>query len=132
MPNPFQTKNLTLGQLGEKAAAVYLKKIGYGIICTNFTNSKGKRLGEIDIVAKDDAEFVFVEVKTRKGSTMDKIIIPEENINFQKLHKLKKIADFYIKTNNLWNCPHRFDALSLIQNEQDNSFKIKHLKNIFL
>jgi len=132
MFNFLQKKNLSLGQLGEKVAVEFLKKRGYLIVCTNFTNKKGRRIGEIDIIAKDKDEFVFVEVKTRKETPYQLSSNPEENINHQKLHKLQKIATFYIKNNNLWDSPYRFDGISLIYNEKTRTFKIKHLKNIFL
>ena len=49
------------GRIGEDAAAYYLYNKGYMIICRNFRCIQG----EIDIVAKDGKELVFVEVKTR-------------------------------------------------------------------
>ncbi len=125
-------KSLTIGQLGEKATAIYLKKLGYVIICLNFTNKTGRRLGEIDIIAKDGAELVFVEVKTRKRVANQNIIIPEENITLYKLFKLKKIVAYYIKTNNLWDYTYRFDAVSVLYNEKTQTFKMNHIKNIFL
>ena len=128
----FQKQIPSLGQLGEKAAATYLRKIGYRIIALNFTNTTGRRLGEIDIIAKDGQELVFVEVKTRKEPLSGKIILPEENINRSKLFKFKKIVDYYLKTNNLWDEAYRFDEISLIYKEDQKSFKLKHLKNIFL
>ncbi len=133
MFNFFNTKkDLPLGKIGEKAAVVYLKRLGYIILCTNFTNTTGKRLGEIDIIAKDGLDLVFVEVKTRKTSKNNILIIPEENINSSKLYKLKKITNYYLKINNLWDYPYRFDAISLLYNENEKIFNVKHLKNIFL
>ena len=132
MLNIFKKQTASLGQIGEKAAAIYLKKIGYELLCSNFTNTSGRRLGEIDLIAKDGNEIVFVEVKTRKKSLNGNLVIPEENITYQKLYKLRKIANFYIKQNNFWACPYRFDALSLIYDENTKTFKIKHIKSIFL
>ena len=130
MFNLFKNKELSLGQLGEKAAVTFIKRHGYKIICTNFTNTAGRRLGEIDIIAKEGAELVFVEVKTRKKTNF--ITLPEENITRQKLHKLKKIAAFYLSTNQLWDSTFRFDALAIIYHSETNLFKINHLKNIFI
>ncbi|NTV41403.1 MAG: YraN family protein [Candidatus Moranbacteria bacterium] len=122
----------SLGQFGEKTAILYLKKIGYKLVCTNFTNLTGRRIGEIDIIMKDKNELVFIEVKTRKKTLNQKTITPEENIGRQKLHKMEKIVNYYLKLKNLWDQPYRFDAVSLIYNEKTNQFKIKHIKNIFL
>ncbi len=123
---------LSLGQLGERSAAIYLKNLGYKIVCVNFTNKHGRRLGEIDIIAKDSKQIVFVEVKTRKKTHYNNHNLPEENIGYQKLFKLKKISEYYIKTNNLWDVSYRFDAISLIYDQQTEIFTIKHLKSIFL
>jgi len=52
-----------LGRYGEKAAAEYLKKHGYRILQKNFRAGRN----EIDIVAEDKTDIVFVEVKTRSA-----------------------------------------------------------------
>jgi len=124
-------KKSNLGRLGEKAAAKYLKKKGYKIIAFNFQNVKGKRVGEIDIIAKEKGQFVFVEVKTRKMEDYNGIL-PEESITRQKLYKLRKIAEVYIRENNLWDFPYRFDAVSVWVSHDQKTAKVKHLKSIFL
>ena len=55
--------NQRFGALGEKLAARYLKEQGYKILKKNYKN----KLGEIDIIAVDKNEIVFVEVKTRSA-----------------------------------------------------------------
>ena len=52
-----------LGNLGEQIATEYLEKKNCKIIERNFYCKQG----EIDIIAKDKNEIVFVEVKTRMG-----------------------------------------------------------------
>ena len=49
-----------LGNLGEEIATKYLEKHNFKIIKRNFYC----RQGEIDIIAKDKEEIVFIEVKT--------------------------------------------------------------------
>lgn len=51
------------GKIGEEIAVAYLKQNGYQIIERNFEC----RQGEIDIIAKDKNDLVFVEVKTRSS-----------------------------------------------------------------
>ena len=53
-----------LGGRGEKIAASFLRRQGYRIIEKNYRT----RLGEIDIVAREDEDLVFVEVKTRRST----------------------------------------------------------------
>ena len=50
-----------IGNNGENKAQEYLERIGYFIVGRNFKC----KFGEIDIIAIDKNELVFVEVKTR-------------------------------------------------------------------
>lgn len=131
MPIFRSNKSSSLGARGEKAAAEYLKKCGYKILDLNFCNKSGRRLGEIDIVAKDGDEIVFVEVKTRKIALNNQVVLPEENITRDKLYKLNKAATFYINKFDLHSAAFRFDAITLLANPDNTSAKLKHIKNIF-
>jgi putative endonuclease len=127
----WKNKNISLGSRGEELAGKYLKKKGYKIIQYNYQNKTGKRLGEIDIVAKKDEKIIFVEVKTRlsRGGI---VILPEENITRDKLYKLQKIAKDYIRENNLWNSDYHFDAVSILFDENERDvLEIRHLESIF-
>ena len=123
----------SIGKLGEQIAANYLKNKGFEILEMNFKNTSGRRLGEIDIVAKDKGagELVFVEVKTR-GYHRYKDTLPEENITPSKLRKLSRIASAYLNSRDLSEASYRFDAVSVWVDENANMAKIKHLKSIFL
>jgi len=126
-----KNKKAQIGKRGEEEAQKYLRHLGYDILCVNFCNYSGRRIGEIDIIAREKDEFVFVEVKSR---TVRNNNYPpaEESITSSKLHKLNKIARFYITKNNLWNNPHRFDAVCVYFSDTDPKVSIKHLKSIFL
>lgn len=124
-------KNLSLGARGEKSSIKYLKSLNYTILETNFCNDSGRRLGEIDIIAKDGEEIVFIEVKTRINNPRSNFL-PEENINRSKLYKMSKVASFYISKNNLFEANYRFDAISVVADPEKNTAAIKHLKSIFL
>ena len=52
-----------LGRLGEEAAARHLAGLGWTIIDRNWRCPEG----ELDIVARDGANLVVCEVKTRSG-----------------------------------------------------------------
>ena len=126
-------KRKTTGQMGEKIAADFLQRKGYEILGTNYQNSSGYRLGEIDIIAKDlsSEEIVFVEVKTRDYQKY-KETLPEENITRSKLRKMEKIANSYLLKNNLRDKPYRFDAISIWLDLKEKMAKVKHLKSICL
>jgi len=122
-----------MGKTGEKAAMIFLKERGYEILAVNFKNSLGRRLGEIDIIAKEPAacQLVFVEVKTRDFQKYQNTL-PEENITCAKLKKLEKIAQFYLKINHLSEADFRFDAISVLLDKENRKAQIRHLKNIYL
>jgi putative endonuclease len=120
----------TIGEYGERIACHFLKNKGYNILETNYTNKTGRRLGEIDIIAKKDSNIFFIEVKTKTENEF--YFLPESAINKDKLKKLKKIADYYLKINDLWNIPYFFDAISVVISKKNNKATLKHLKNIFI
>ncbi len=123
----------TTGQTGEQVAANFLQNKGYEILAMNFKNNSGRRVGEIDIIARDtqEKEIVFVEVKTRDYTSYNQTL-PEENINYQKLRKLAKIAAIFLRQRHWEDAPHRFDAISVWLNWETRRAKIKHLPNIYL
>lgn len=121
----------TIGATGEQAAANFLRGKGYEILDMNFQNDSGRRLGELDIVARDkkDNEIVFVEVKTRDYQKYGHTL-PEENITHQKLHRLAKIAAAYLRNNHLDDCNYRFDAISIWLDYATRMAKVKHIKGL--
>ena len=112
--------NRELGRIGELEAQKYLKENGYKIIETNYRCP----LGEIDIIAKDKGELVFIEVKTR---TSKKYGSPIEAINKKKQNSIMKSAQFYLNRKNLNDVNVRFDAVEVIIN---NSTTVEITKGI--
>lgn len=81
-----------LGDFGENAAANYLIKKGYKILCRNYS-IKG---GEIDLIAETDTHIVFVEVKTRTSDTFG---TPAEAVTKTKQQHILKSAKVYLTEN---------------------------------
>ncbi|MDD2190353.1 MAG: YraN family protein [Eubacteriales bacterium] len=79
---------MSLGCLGERMAERYLIKKGYRILKKNFRCM----MGEIDIIAMDGTELVFIEVKTRKNQNYG---LPCEAINAEKIRHIKRTAAYY-------------------------------------
>lgn len=127
MNNPTQKRKT--GDAGERLAANYLKNEGYAILEMNYANTTGRRLGEIDIIARDprNSDVVFVEVKTRDRRKYGETL-PEENITYPKLKRLERISSAYLKEKKLFYCGYRFDAISVLidENEPEKS-EIKHI-----
>ena len=95
-----------LGRIGESLAIGALEKRGYRIIAQNFRC----RYGEIDLIAEEGADLVFVEVKTRRGTVCG---LPEEAITSRKACKLQEVACFYLDTHQLPDCSWRIDVVAV-------------------
>ncbi|NTW89415.1 MAG: YraN family protein [Candidatus Moranbacteria bacterium] len=126
----FHLKN-PLGNRGENDAATFLRSLGYKILDRNYRNAVGKALGEIDIVAKDGDEIVFVEVKARTASERSSVL-PEESITFGKLRKLERISSAYLREKSVLSAQYRFDAVLVMYGDSPHGSEIRHFKSIFL
>ena len=78
-----------LGRTGERLAAEELARQGYSIIERNFRC----RHGEIDLIAEEGNDLVFIEVKTRRG---DAYGLPEEAVTLRKQQKIVQVATYYL------------------------------------
>lgn len=99
--------NLNFGKSSEDKALSYLRGQGYKILEANYKN----KLGEIDIIGKDDGRFCFIEVKSRSSVIFG---LPKEAVSRHKQYKISKIAIAYLKERGLLNRPCRFDVLSIL------------------
>ena len=130
-PITMTTAKSQTGTIGEQVAANFLKQKGYEILDMNFQNDSGRRLGEIDIIARDNEinELVFVEVKTRDYQKYGKTL-PEENITRQKMRRLARIAEDYLRKNKFLDSNYRFDAISVWIDEKEKRARIKHIRSL--
>ena len=99
-----------IGTEGEKQALEFLLEEGLAIIATNYYC----KLGEIDIIAKDNETTVFIEVKYRKDDKMGR---PYESVNYFKQMKIIKSAMWFAQQKNIYDKPMRFDVIEIIANE---------------
>ena len=109
------------GNIGEEVVCRYLDSLGYEIIERNFMC----RVGEIDIVAKDKDEFVFIEVKTRSNSCFGK---PREAVDDYKQKHIYRSTRFYLHIHGLDNTFVRFDVIEVYF--VNGKYKIRHLKQV--
>ena len=120
------TEKQNIGQLGEDIAVKYLEKHGYKILDRNYR----KPWGEIDIVAQQSDELVFIEVKTQNQKFEWR---PEENITRHKKRQLSRIITSYLKANKIpedqnW----LIDVLAITLDFKTKNAQIEHIKNIML
>jgi putative endonuclease len=125
----FHPSNVT-GNKGEDLAVDFLEHAGFFILERNYKNKSGRALGEIDIVAQDGGELVFVEVKAREAKP-GKQAFPEESITASKLRKLARIAEGYLREKRRETASYRFDAILIVFREGAES-EIRHFRSIFL
>lgn len=86
--------NRAVGTYYEFLAREYLTSHGLKIINTNYRI----RSGEIDIVAKDNSVYVFIEVKFRRSSKAGSAL---EAIDFRKRKQIIRIAMNYMYMNHI-------------------------------
>ena len=108
-----------IGKNGEQLAVKYLIKNNYKILETNFEC----RQGEIDIIAKDKQELVFIEVKTRTNNLYGQ---PSEAVDLTKQNHIKKVIAYYLYKNKLENSFIRIDVIEIKINQ--NKKYINHIK----
>ncbi len=114
-------KRHQIGKLGEDLAVKYLEQIGYKVIERNFEC----RQGEIDIIALDKNEIVFIEVKTR---TSIKFGTPIDAVNEIKQKHLLKAVKYYLYSRNLENEFVRIDVIEIYLYE--HRYRVNHIKQI--
>lgn len=115
--------NKDLGELGEDLAAKSLKKKKISIISRNYRQNNG----EIDIIAEDGDDLVFIEVKTRSNT---KYGTPGEAVNFSKQQQIIRVAREYISRHNLFHKNIRFDVITVLLMKNETP-EIELIKNAF-
>ncbi|MBX5449278.1 YraN family protein [Thermogemmatispora sp.] len=95
-----------LGRAGEHLAAAALRRRGYRICERNFRC----RAGEIDLIACEGEELVFIEVKTRRGTGWGP---PEEALTPRKRRKLIEVASHYLELHGAYERPWRIDVVAI-------------------
>lgn len=101
------TDKKELGREGEERAVSYLKNNGYRIIERNFKN----KLGEIDVIARQEDCICFVEVRSRQGGLSHGDAL--ESVGPLKQRRLSRLAVSFLKTRDLWGQKARFDVVSV-------------------
>jgi putative endonuclease len=112
-----------LGRLGETLAADHLARLGLIIVERNWRCSQG----EIDIVARDGDELVFVEVKTRSSVAFGH---PLESITAVKFARLRRLAAAWCAEHPAKYERVRVDAVAVIA-PPGRAPQIEHLKRVF-
>ena len=85
--NSLDTKHL--GKWGERVATNYIEKMGLIVVDINYRT----RLGEIDIIAKRDLVYHFIEIKARRGMQHG---LAREAVTKKKQKHIKRAAMLFL------------------------------------
>ncbi|HIW33165.1 MAG TPA: YraN family protein [Candidatus Paenibacillus intestinavium] len=118
-----------LGAEGEERASLYLQKQGYIIAERNWRCSSG----ELDIIAREDEQLVFIEVRTRtvyaQGTGVNRYGSVLEAITPRKQMQLRRLAEIYLYQKKLRNISLRFDVVLVERGGEE--YTINHIKHAF-
>ncbi|MGI6213822.1 MAG: YraN family protein [Christensenellales bacterium] len=107
------------GEKGEVIAKNYLYDAGYKILEENL---RYKGTGEIDLVAMEGADLVFVEVKTRVNYEFGE---PLESVTLHKQRCIQRCAERYISERDISFQNVRFDVIIVFNDS------VEHYKEAF-
>jgi putative endonuclease len=94
------------GSAGEDLAVRFLEEQGFLILHRNYRYGRG----EIDIVAQEGKELVFIEVKMRRSTQWGE---PEEAVTPAKRLQIRKVAEGYFDEHDIDEHPCRFDVVAI-------------------
>lgn len=112
-----------LGSFGESWARGYLVRKGYRILRSNVRY----RVGEIDIIARDGPELVFVEVKSRRSVGFG---TPTDAITPSKYERLAQAIATYLQDHGLEDEEYRLDVIALQIDRHGTVAGIEHLQGV--
>ena len=116
MANP----RLRLGNWGERVARNFLVDKGYRVLENGFRSA----WGEVDIVARDGGELVFVEVRTRRGTALG---TPQESVTWAKAGRLIATAQSYMEEKGVTGADWRIDLVSIVLDSRGRVQELSHL-----
>lgn len=117
-----QATQQRIGRVGEELARHHLEARGYRVVARNYRC----RWGEIDLVARDGDEWVFVEVRARRSDTYGG---PEESVTEGKARRLILAAqDFLAQCDEAGGEPEwRIDLVAIRLGAGRRVLSIKHM-----
>jgi putative endonuclease len=120
---PFWRK--WFGTRSERAAARFIQqKLGYRILRRNFSCPKG----ELDLIALDGKQLVFVEVRSTEGEDSSR---PADSVDQNKQRRLSELALVFLSRYRLLDHPARFDILAVSWPPNKAEPRIDHYPNAF-
>lgn len=116
-------ERLALGRWGEEEAVRFLRRRGMKIVARNYRAP----VGEIDIVAREKKQLVFIEVKTRRSHRFG---TPQEAVGVRKQRQIIRAAQWYIADEGGDQLQSRFDVIAVMPNGNGEA-SIEYFENAF-
>ncbi|MCA9061600.1 MAG: YraN family protein [Planctomycetaceae bacterium] len=113
-----------LGDRGEQTAARFLRRQGMKILARQYRNE----FGEIDLIARHGNRLVFVEVKTRTGTTHGH---PFDAVDSAKQRRIIRTALAWMKRKRRLDQAMRFDIVSIVWPDQGSEPEVTHYQDAF-
>ena len=111
-----------LGRAGEQMARRALEERGLQIIEGNYRCT----LGEMDLIAKRDSTWVFVEVKTRRGNRYG---TAADAVDSRKQKKIMQVAETYLQEHGLIDVDWRIDVVAIDMDSRGQLLGIDVIEN---
>ena len=120
---PLSGDARAVGAAGEELAARWLGRAGLRLLARNYRCAGG----EVDIVAEERDELVFVEVRTRRHGGL---VGPEESLTRRKQERLVRAAEHYLVTTRAADRPWRIDLVAIEVGPLGVVHRVEHLRNV--
>ena len=115
-----------IGRVGERLAREHLERLGYRVLERNHRT----RFGELDLIVCDDAQLVFVEVKTRRTGALESSL---QAVSPDKQRRVRRMAAAW-----LVEAPDRprarelrFDVVAVTVDRDGRLVRLDHLEGAF-
>jgi putative endonuclease len=115
--------DLAAGRRGEDIAHRFLQRAGMTVVARNHRIPSGS--AEVDLIAWDGDQLVFIEVKTRSSTEFGP---PERAVDSEKKHRLVLAAADYARRAEVPLSQVRFDVVSVVLTQPP---AVTHYRDVF-
>src|SRR5207245_2711646 len=109
------------GTRSERAAARFLRRLGYRILRRNYRCT----YGELDLIALDGPCVVFVEVRSTGTEDSER---PALSVDDAKQRRLTRLALYFLQQHRLLGNAARFDVLTVTWPAEQREPRIDHYR----
>lgn len=114
-----------LGEDYENRAVTLLQHQGLRVVERNFSS----KMGEIDIIAQDGAQLIFVEVRARSSRYFESAA---GSVDLRKQQRIVRTAQLFLQRRPHWaNTPCRFDVIAFEPAQSGTRPRIRWIRGAF-